>query len=89
MSQSKSKIVVPCTQWQGHIKLGYAPSLSAALIFPRKTGRGRLVTREPQRTVSLSALLYSASVLLKQAALWLRVLGEQTLPVCWAGLDSC
>lgn len=86
---SQSEIVVPCTQWQGHTKSGYTPSLSAALIFPRKTGRGRLVTREPQRTVSLSVLLYSASVLLKQAALWLQVLGEQTLPVCWARLNSC
>lgn len=89
MSQSKSKTVVPCTQRRGHAKFGHTPSLSAALIFPRKTGRGRLVTREPQRTVSLSALLYSASVLLKRAALWLQVLGEQTLPVCRARLNSC
>lgn len=87
----KKSLAILCTQGQGHTHTHTIWVHSFTFCSPdflRKTGRGRLVTREAQRTVSLSTLLYFGSFPVAQATLRLRVLGEQTLSVCWVRLSS-
>lgn len=55
----KKSLSILCTQGQGHTHTIWVHSfIFCSPDFLRKTGRGRLVTREAQRTVSLSTLLY-------------------------------
>lgn len=73
-----------CTKRQGH-KISIDSFTLCSPDFLWKTGGGRLVTREAQRTVSLGTLLY---LIPPSKALRLHVLGEQNPSVCRGRLSS-
>jgi len=69
----------PSTAYAAHF--GYTSTLSLGSSFLPKTGRQKLVTREAQRTTSLSTLFHFVTILPRAT---LQILGPMlTNTACW------